>query len=275
MNAKGEYLKSSERIIYLILIVALVISLITISTCNRSTLDENFYIKSQVEVLNSEMNDLELIVNDKDSALFAKAKEIKLKKEEISKLISEGKISAAQANKEIKALRAQLKEINEEVIIQKSYISVNTDSFNNIISNLQYNKRKLESEIAGLQAELNKPVLQKTEVKEDFEIEYINITEAIIDNKNNTVFINCSLNAPATKNETFYVYIFDEYNNMIPPQYSIPILKGQKSYSGTSNSYQKGTFKAKKTYLIVIKNSKNKEIAKSKQTLRPKIDILN
>ena len=268
MNLKPDFLKPNERIIYLILIVALVIALITISTCNKRTLDENFFVKSQVEALNGDMKELEGKLDDKDSSIRVKAKEIIEKKNEIQDLIKKGQITASEAQQRIKELRAQLNDVNGQLLSQKNLTTTNSDSLGRIINGLRGENGSLQKQVVNLQEALaKKPVADKVEIKPEEEIpatiQFLPETKL---SPKNGIYLGCKLYQEFATDQNFQVFIYDEDGTLISPQsgiFSFTISKGQREFHSSSAAYKKGSFKVGKKYSIAIRNSKGIEISRN------------
>jgi len=271
MNANLNHLTNNERIIYLILIVSLVIAVITISTCNKQTLGANEILKSQVQVMADDFKELEESVEEKDSELGLKTEELKQRKKQIDDLISNGQISAIEAQRKIRQLRNEINALRQEAAIQKSSFDGASDSLANIISNLKAENNslkadnsRLEKQSNELQNELSNKKVEVVTLEES--IENIALLPGTSLSSKKGVQLRCRLPKPTKKNETFKVYLYDDENNLISPQtgiYTFQVPQGEIEYSGNSSPFKKGLLKAGKQYVITIRNSTGKEIHRS------------
>jgi outer membrane murein-binding lipoprotein Lpp len=269
MNTNTDYIKQNERIIYLVLIVALVIALITISTCNIGNRNKYYFVESQVATLNDDIKDLENKVDESDSTIKSKTKLINEKKQQIQELIRKGAITVEEAQREIKNLRSEVNNVKEQLVLEKRIVVSNSDSLDAIISNLQKEKGALIGQVEQLRTELNKkPTVQEIAVKTEQMDTHIHSIQILSETKllpQKGLQLSCKLYQPAKENEAFSVYIYDDQNTIISPQdgiYRFVINRGEDKFSGSSSNYKKGVFKVGKQYYITIRNSENAEIAR-------------
>lgn len=269
MNLKADFIKQSERIIYLVLIVALVIALITISTCNIGTKHDNVFLTQQVDVLAADIKDLEGNIDSNNLTIKGKAEEIKEKNNKIQDLIKKGEITSAEAQRRIRELRAQLSGVKEELILQQQVGATNTDSLGAIIAGLKRENSTLQKRVDNLNEELSKKpntVSLPMALEEDWEIFPSSGTKIT----KNSISVECELTKNATQDEFIYVEVLDEYGVNANPQkqsLSFTISRGTKYFKGSVLTFEKSIFKPGKQYTLVFRDAKYKEKKKYKVTV--------